>query len=94
MPDGFISPEWEMPISDGLYEVRGMFGKVGVTLYDRARGGFIPIPGIIGLTGWRPYVPDGADIAEFRARIGCCYPREGGTPHPPPAATPSPRGEG
>lgn len=68
MPDGFISPEYELPTSDGLYEVCDMLGRTAVALFDVSRSAFLPMPGIIGLKGWREYIPDAEDIAEYRAR--------------------------
>ncbi len=70
MPDGFISPEYELPLSDGLYEVWDMLGRVAVTLFDVSRSAFLPAPGIVGVKGWREYIPDEEDIAEYRER-GC-----------------------
>lgn len=53
---------------DGLYEICDMLGQTAVTLFDSSCGAFLPVPGIIGLKGWRRYVPDAEDISEFRER--------------------------
>ena len=69
IPDNpFISPEWELPADDGVYEVCDMFGQTAVTLFDSSCGAFLPVTGIIGLKGWRKYIPDEADIAEYHLR--------------------------
>lgn len=67
MINGYISPDWELPISSGEYEVKGFVGE-GVAYYDSEKGAFNPSPGVIGVVGWRVPLPDADDIAEFRAR--------------------------
>lgn len=73
MISGYISPDWELPISSGEYEVKGFVGE-GVAYYDSEKGAFNPSPGVIGVIGWRVPQPDAADLAEFRARERLCYP--------------------
>ena len=73
MPDTYISPDWELPISSGEYEVKGFVGE-GVAYYDSEKGAFNPSPGVIGVIGWRVPLPEAADLAEFRARLQMNWP--------------------
>lgn len=70
MNEPYISPEWELPISSGEVEIKGIIGE-GVAYYDADKGAFNPSPGVIGVVGWRYPLPDADDIAEFRARKWC-----------------------
>ena len=70
MINGYISPDWELPISSGEVEIKGIIGE-GITCYDAERGAFSPAPRVIGIVGWRYPLPDAEDVAEFRARKRC-----------------------
>lgn len=73
MTNGFISAEYELPPCDGIYEVLTVHGVIECEYLSEA-GGFIPMPGMAGEPPWRYALPDADDLAEFRARIGYCYP--------------------
>ena len=70
MTNEYISPDWELPISSGEVEIKGIIGE-GITCYDAERDAFDPSLGVIGVVGWRYPLPDADDIAEFRARKRC-----------------------
>ena len=67
MNDVYVSPEYELPISSGEYEIKGIIGE-GITKYDAETCTFLPTPGVIGIKGWRYPMPDAADIEEYRLR--------------------------
>ncbi len=77
MSDGYVSVEYELPISSGEYEIKGIIGE-GVAFFDAERDAFLPSPGVIGIRGWRYILPNAEDLAEFRLRSRLCWPCVGG----------------